>query len=71
MAPGHKSADVCEKFAKSRKDGNSGWWAVQCARSAMQGIPERLKKHDVEICESDIPKNDFFKNIGYFTIPVQ
>ena len=31
----------------------------QCARSAMQGIPERLKKHDVEICESDIPKIDF------------
>ena len=27
----------------------------QCARSAMQGTPERLKKH-VETCESDIPQ---------------
>ena len=48
-----KSADVWDKFEKSRKkeirDGG------QCARSGTQGIPERLKTH-VESCESDIPK---------------
>ena len=31
IAPSRKSADVWDKFARSRKDANSGWW-----RSAMQ-----------------------------------
>ena len=58
MGPGRKSANVWEKFGKSRKDGNSGWWAVcKKCNAGMQGIPERLIKH-VEICESDIPKKN-------------
>ena len=53
MGPGRKSADVWDKFEKSR---NSGWWAVCKKRNAgMQGIPERMKKH-VQTCGSDIPK---------------
>ena len=55
MAPGRKSADVWEKFERSKKDGNCGLWAIcKNCRVGMQGIPERLKKH-LASCERVVP----------------
>ena len=46
MARGRKSADVREKFERSKKDGNCGQWAIcKNCRVGMQSIPERMKKH--------------------------
>ena len=51
--PGRNRKDVWDNFRRTKKEGNTGVWAIcKCCNIGMQGIPARLEKH-LEKCVSD------------------